>query len=44
MKVIHHHPTPDSSVKRIEVLKKMHRTCIALLRQVHHMDAQKAAI
>lgn len=44
MKVIHQHPTPVSSVKRDEALKKTHRTCIALLRQANYMDAQKAAI
>lgn len=44
MKVIHHHPIPASSVKRVEALEKMHRTCIALLRQAHHTDTQKAAI
>ena len=44
MEVIHYHPTPDSSVERVEALKKMHRTCIALLRQAHHMDTQKKAV
>ena len=44
MKVIHRHPTLNSSVTRAEALEQIHRTCIALLRQVHHMDAQKTAI
>lgn len=44
MKVIHHHPTLDSSITRVEALEKMHKACIALLRQAQHMDARKPAI